>query len=202
MSVGGRAGSGAGSDFVGIPLGSDGGDTTGGRPRSGQTALRRRRSAAATGPGTGYGVQRCGVEVRAVLEKWFHNLNSQSKFSRQRQNKIFKIVFLFSDGRTNHVTPTNVKLRSHSFYALKVCEGRSSCLSAPSPVQMLFRQASHTKIVHSLQSKISQNKSSKFRKMEKRVTFLTLAYGVHEVEVRGERDRGTEHRTMGITGSG
>ena len=36
---------------------------------------------------------------------------------------------------------------------------------------MLFGQ---TKNTHSLQSKISQNKSSKFREMEKRATFLTL----------------------------
>ena len=39
---------------------------------------------------------------------------------------------------------------------------------------MLFGQ---TKNTHSLQSKISQNKSSKFREMEKRVTFLTLREG-------------------------
>ena len=37
--------------------------------------------------------------------------------------------------------------------------------------------ASQTKIFHSLQYKVSQNKSSKFKKMEEQATFLTLSPG-------------------------
>ena len=36
-------------------------------------------------------VLRCAVSS-AVSEKWFRDLNSQNKFSRQRQNKIFRCV--------------------------------------------------------------------------------------------------------------
>ena len=42
--------------------------------------------------------------VRPVSEKWFHDLNSQNKLSRHRQNKIFKCMnklFHFCERRIN-----------------------------------------------------------------------------------------------------
>ena len=66
------------------------------------------------------------------------------------------------------------------FYIPKVHAGRKLLLSAQTPVQMLFKQ---TKNTDSLLSKILQNKSSKFRKMEKRASFLTLPIGA---EIDGE----------------
>ena len=68
---------------------------------------------------------------------------------------------------------------SDSFYALNVCAVcmcacRTLCFPAPAPVQIPFRLGFAEKKVHSLQSKISQNKSSKFIKIGKWATFLTL----------------------------
>ena len=63
----------------------------------------------------------------------------------------------------------------HSFYVLKVRAGRKWRLSAQAAVQILFRQ---TKNTNSLRSKISQDKSSKFRQMEKQASFLTLLWHV------------------------
>ena len=57
------------------------------------------------------------------------------------------------------------------FYAHKVRADRKLRLYAQAAVQMLFRQ---TKNTNSFRSKNLQNKSSKFREIEKRATFLTL----------------------------
>ena len=57
------------------------------------------------------------------------------------------------------------------FHVLKVRAGRKLRLSVQAAVQILFR---HTKNTESFRSKISQNKSSKFRKMEKQASFLAL----------------------------
>ena len=49
------------------------------------------------------GGQMC-TEGRAASEKWFHDLNSQNKFSPRRQNKIFKCVrklFYFCEWQNN-----------------------------------------------------------------------------------------------------
>ena len=83
--------------------------------------------------------------VYSVSEKWFHNLNSQNKFSRNRQNKIFKLCtncFSVPNGRTNHVTFGHLPMFSTVrtvFCVLRDRAGRKSCLPSPAPVQMLFR---------------------------------------------------------------
>ena len=77
-----------------------------------------------------------------VSEKWCHHLNSQNKFPRHKQNKIFKCVlklFSFCEWRNNSCnTYQCLTLFAQFFLAQIFCAGRTSCL--PAPVQMLFRQ--------------------------------------------------------------
>ena len=112
-------------------------------------------------------------------EKLFHDLSSQNKCSRCWTEQNFQMcaqtVFIsrFCKWRKKSCNVCQcLILCARFFYAHKVRADRKLRLYTQAAVQMLFRQ---TKNTNSLQSKNSQNKSSKFSEIEKRATFLTLS---------------------------
>ena len=68
---------------------------------------------------------------QSASEKWFHDLSSQSKFSRQQQNKIFEcmgtkhfqLMHMWNQ-MMNSYLPTYVII-------FRLCEGRASCVVVP-----------------------------------------------------------------------
>ena len=114
----------------------------------------------------------------AVSENCFHDLNSQNKFSLHRQQICLlrsQIILLLRVAEQFHVTPTNFQhLFGRTVFTPSMSVHAGHCFPAPAPVQMPFRLGFGDKKCSFLQSKISQNKSSKFIKIGKWATFLTL----------------------------
>ena len=116
-----------------------------------------------------------------MSEKWFHNLNSQNKFSPNRQNKTFKLCtncFSFPNGRTNHVTsghlPMFSTVRTVLLRPQSSCRQKIMFTCASACANAIQTKPHRLKLLILYSTKFHRTKVQSSEKMEKRATFLTL----------------------------